>query len=478
MTAPVWADEAQHGTEQNRELALVWPLLGRHIAFHRRLVDLTHSVKAAVLLSQAIYWTRHGRDIAVTGGWFHKTTTQWTMETGLTAREQAGARQVLCGLRLLSERRHGIPAVLHFRIASEQLASLLAARLGRSTGNLDWADGAMVFELLGPPLAYHRSLAAVTGGVHTGLLLSRALYLTRYSSRQLPGGWFYAPMKLWKSEIGLGRWEQEAARRELVRAGVWDEDIRGIPPRHFVRVRMAVLLARLTGKTAADQHYSQGSAASEFPDGGVATIKEVAIPPSSQRDGCQQHSTKPANQIRQNQQSRFNKTSKLNVRISTRYLVQPPPPTSDGEMPAGSLSDGGGWGGGDLILPQRLLPEERVAAIALVRRCPAHAQTLLDELHARLQKNTIHTSPVAYLRGMVQRAITGEFVPELAVGVAAARRKQAEEAIARAQRDADVQRLAAEQEAPEFHAKVAARRVQVRQMLDAMRARQYPDKAS
>ncbi|MGE5721007.1 MAG: hypothetical protein ACM3YM_00975, partial [Sphingomonadales bacterium] len=45
-------------------LSLIWPLLGRHIAFHRRLVDLTASVKAALLLSQSIYWTRHGRDIA------------------------------------------------------------------------------------------------------------------------------------------------------------------------------------------------------------------------------------------------------------------------------------------------------------------------------------------------------------------------------------------------------------------------------
>jgi hypothetical protein len=34
---------------------------GRHIAFHRRLVDLTASVKAALLLSQSIYWTRHGQ---------------------------------------------------------------------------------------------------------------------------------------------------------------------------------------------------------------------------------------------------------------------------------------------------------------------------------------------------------------------------------------------------------------------------------
>ena len=69
------------------ELAIVWRLLGRQIAFHRRLVDLTASAKAALFLSQAIYWTRRGRGIAQNGGWFYKTIGQWEMETGLSAKE-------------------------------------------------------------------------------------------------------------------------------------------------------------------------------------------------------------------------------------------------------------------------------------------------------------------------------------------------------------------------------------------------------
>ena len=32
-------------------LSVIWSLLGRHIAFHRRLVDLTDNVKAALLLT-------------------------------------------------------------------------------------------------------------------------------------------------------------------------------------------------------------------------------------------------------------------------------------------------------------------------------------------------------------------------------------------------------------------------------------------
>ena len=72
-------------------LSVIWSLLGRPIAFHRRLVELTDNVKAALLLSQSIYWTRRGRDIAEKGGWFHKTTEQWAWETGLSPKEQSNA---------------------------------------------------------------------------------------------------------------------------------------------------------------------------------------------------------------------------------------------------------------------------------------------------------------------------------------------------------------------------------------------------
>jgi hypothetical protein len=119
---------------QVRAIETLWPLLGRHIAFHRRLVDLTASVKAAVLLSQSIYWTRHGRDIDEAGGWFLKTTGQWRMETGLSAREQDTARLVLRDLAIIEEQRIGFPARLHFRLCLDQLDALLSDRIGRPAG--------------------------------------------------------------------------------------------------------------------------------------------------------------------------------------------------------------------------------------------------------------------------------------------------------------------------------------------------------
>ena len=68
--------EAGEPSNSPAPLPIIWSLLGRRIALHRRLGDLTGSVKAALLLSQSIYWTLHGRDIAQSGGWFHKTTEQ------------------------------------------------------------------------------------------------------------------------------------------------------------------------------------------------------------------------------------------------------------------------------------------------------------------------------------------------------------------------------------------------------------------
>ena len=455
--------------QQERALATIWPLLGRHIAFHRRLVDLTTNVKAALLLSQSIYWTRHGRDIAQTGGWFLKTTEQWKMETGLSLCEQSTAREVLCQLAILDEQRVGFPARLHFRLCLDQLDALLSHRIGRPAGFLDWADGAAVAELLGPSLAYHRRLAGIGGGVHAGLLLSRALYLTRLQMRRQLQEWIGSSADAWTDQIGLTRREIDRARRELARAGVWDEALVGVPPRMLARIRLDRLLALLAGDDSGDAHrivlpYS--------PECGVATIKFRQKGETSMWDSHTHVSTKAPNQFRQNRHPSFDKSAKLSKQRSTRVLVQQPP-TRDAITDEGCTQ-----GGGDLILPESLLPEERAAALLLLKPCLQHAQALLDELSARMQANAVHTSPVAYLRGLVRRALAGEFVPDLGQRVAAARRRHAEELILRQQREAEEQRLAAECATPERQARLASRRAEMRHIADAMQAWRPPEKRS
>ena len=133
-------------------------------------------------------------------------------------------------------------------------------------------------------------------------------------------------------------------------------------------------------------------------------------------------------------------------------------------------------GGGDLIFPESLLPDERASALVLIRRCPEQAQALLDELSARMQAKAVHTSPIAYLRGLVKRAIAGEFVPELGQRVAATRRRRQEERLERQQREAEEQRLAAERATPEYQARAAVRREEIRRMLDVLRPGRPPGK--
>ena len=97
-------------------------LLDRPIAYHRCFVTLTGSVTAAVMLSQAFYWSNRTEDPE---GWFWKTQEQWTEETGLTRFEQETARKKLRSLGIWEEKREGVPAKLFFRLNIKAISELL-----------------------------------------------------------------------------------------------------------------------------------------------------------------------------------------------------------------------------------------------------------------------------------------------------------------------------------------------------------------
>ena len=131
--------------------------------------------------------------------------------------------------------------------------------------------------------------------------------------------------------------------------------------------------------------------------------------------------------------------------------------------------------GGDLIFPEALQPEERAAAELLVERCGDEKQALLDELSAQMQANAVRTCPITYLRGLVARASAGRFVPEAGLRIALARRRRNQEAVELQDRQREAQRLAAERESPEYHAKLTARRAEIRQWLDRLGPRSQGD---
>ncbi len=76
----------------------------------------------------------------------------------------------------------------------------------------------------------------------------------------------------------------------------------------------------------------------------------------------------------------------------------------------------------DYIFPKQLTSQERdIAKPQLDVIDSALAQAVLDELAARLNANKVTGAPLSYLRSLITRANTGQFMPEAGVRVAAAR---------------------------------------------------------
>ena len=441
-------------------LPIIWPLLGRHIAFHRRLVDLTDSVKAALLLSQSIYWTRRGRDIAQSGGWFHKTTEQWAWETGLSAKEQRLARDALKNLALIDERRMGVPPRVYFRLQAEQLGNRLSDRTASVARSVNWQDAAMVAKMLGPSVAYHRTLADIGGGVHAGLMLSRALYRTRLQTARKHDAWISNSAALWCDELGLSRREQETARRDLARIGVWEEALQGMPSRLVAHIRLDDLLSLLMhGAPAA----AQDACCTAAPVCGEATSRFAQKGEISMWQSHIQILPFPPSQI-----GPFRHPSIYTK--STSELVQPQHARCVAHT-ASTLADGLECGGGDLIFPQEMLSPEREAARQLLHGSGDLAQALLDELAGRLQAHAVRSSPVGYLRGLIARAEAGTFLPELGPRIASDRQQIQKSAEQRRAREAEQRRQEIERATPEYQARVRVHREKVTQLLDDMKQR-------
>lgn len=105
-------------------------LLDRPIAFHRCFVELTGSINAALMLSQAVYWSNR---TSLEDGWFFKDHAEWTEETGLSRHEQVTAREKLKKTGFWQENLWGMPATVHFRIDEEGLESALQLYGKRTT---------------------------------------------------------------------------------------------------------------------------------------------------------------------------------------------------------------------------------------------------------------------------------------------------------------------------------------------------------
>lgn len=96
----------------------------RPVAYHAIYARLTGSANAGLFLSQAMYWSS-AQSTERRGGWFYKTHSEWTAETGLSSNEIRTARTKLKRLSLLEEKRKGVPATIYYRIDQDRLVELL-----------------------------------------------------------------------------------------------------------------------------------------------------------------------------------------------------------------------------------------------------------------------------------------------------------------------------------------------------------------
>ena len=91
-------------------------LLGqRYVQFYPVLAELTGSVNCALLLGQALYWTRTYLPSTLNASWFWHTTRA----TGWARRGSRGASRRALAVRwwdrnFIAQRRAGMPARLHW----------------------------------------------------------------------------------------------------------------------------------------------------------------------------------------------------------------------------------------------------------------------------------------------------------------------------------------------------------------------------
>jgi len=267
-------------------------LAERHyVQFHPAAARLV-GVKAALMLGHGLYWTRKYRlESQGREGWFWKTAAEWTEATGLTTREQEGAREALrkAGVwhECLLAGAMGVGTRLHFHVDLAALtdkllaaAPVLRSGSGASAGASSAAGsesnpalpssslgsvGAQLSQLLARPVVYFRALADVAGGPTAGLLLSWLLGRLNQAIDQdgaSADGFMLFDLDDAGDQLCMGTKATRNAREALERIGLitvgYAHESRG---RLMVRVNLMALTACLSGQRPAARKRGSGAAA-------------------------------------------------------------------------------------------------------------------------------------------------------------------------------------------------------------------------
>ncbi|WP_050464245.1 hypothetical protein [Herbaspirillum autotrophicum] len=375
----------------------LWLLLQREspVSYSSNLAHIVKSAKAAILLSQMLYWTRRGVEVKANHGWFYKRVDQWTRETGLTRHEQATARELLVALKFLEVRRpdgvsgHGrgntffrlrldVIGVALAKLVGEQVTAMSALRLDDIQ-----LDSAMVRQLLGKHVCYHRSLVGIAGSATAALLLSHMVYLQRKAMAASNKDWFSVTAEFYHRELGMNRRQLESARKSLLARRLIEEALvtDGIrrTRRLYQRIDVAALTVALESAMAA-------SGAVPHPALGLRAFSGTAPAPSS----------KPG--------------------------VEQGRGSADGGVGAPQYANDAG---AELDIPAGLSGQELQDFRRWVLDAAEHRRQLLIDEFAYQRKRRVIANPVGYIRVLVQRDIAANHALRLEGAYAVARSRAA-----------------------------------------------------
>jgi hypothetical protein len=239
------------------------------IAFNINFARITGDAKAALFLSQLVYWTRRGADVLDNDGWVFKTRENWETELGLSKHEQATARSTLIELGLIEEARTGAPARNCYRVMPNVLGAHLAQLV--RTEPVQWSlldirsDSQDIRSMLGRQFAFYRVLMQITTTCTSAIYLSKALAIQRrFADRpaqqtnnftetaQLPwdAQWFRMAVDSTQAETGLSPAQQREAKHKLCQMGLMHEAMMTHPRKQvYLRIDMQMLNQLLLNAT-------------------------------------------------------------------------------------------------------------------------------------------------------------------------------------------------------------------------------------
>lgn len=284
---------------------------------------------------------------------------------------------------------------------------------------------AQIIHFLDRPIAFHRCFASITGSITAALMLSQALYWQKRCKH--PEGWWYKTRDDWYEETGMGRREQEGARRKLRQLQVLQEKRCGVPAQLWYRVNEPRLLNLLMDSNKNDDLAPAGRRKTRHPVGTKPPVQLVQNRPTGWAETAQQAGSEPPSKLAQ-----FQPTIPFNTETTTETLSETTTTTTTTTLARNkpALHDGNGCSSGcsqrelifDFHLAGLSLQEKERTTELLEGLDSTTAQQVLDEFNEALGSSTIKKSRWGWLRQVAQTAREGTF--QLTADLSERRRKQ------------------------------------------------------